>query len=234
MLLDVKGLNAGYRNAQILFDISLSVGAGEIVGLIGHNGAGKSTFLKALMGLIRPTGGGIVYDGEEVTFASPGEKLDRGIFHMPQENYLFRELSVKDNLELSFLRKKGGGADFDKRLGEVFRFFPILKERLGQESGTLSGGERRMLGIAMGLLRHPRLLLIDEPSAGLSPRIFQDVLSVIRNINENLGTAILLVEQNVKAAFKLSNRVYVMKSGRIFFEETGAELLKRDEWWDLF
>lgn len=232
MLLEVSHINAGYKNVQILFDVSMAVAPGEIVGLIGHNGAGKTTLLKSIMGLIKPSGGAIVNDGQDVTSASPAAKLDRGFFHTPQENYVFRELTVKDNLELSFFNVKDG--DFNERLEEVCTYFPILKERLGQQAGTLSGGQRRMLGIAMGLLRHPKLLLLDEPSVGLSPRIFQDVLEVVSVINRDMGTAIILVEQNVKAAFQLSDRVYVLKSGQIVREERGEDLLKRDEWWDLF
>lgn len=229
LLLDIEHLNAGYRKIQILFDISLRVAAGEIVGLIGHNGAGKTTLLKTVMGLVKATGGTIGFDGEDLTNAPSMVKLDRGIFHVPQENYVFKALSVKDNLALSFFRINDKEL-FAERLEEVCQYFPILKERLGQQSSTLSGGQRRMLGIAMGLLRHPRLLLLDEPSVGLSPRIFQDVLEVVWNINQVMNTTIMLVEQNVKAAFELSDRVYVLKSGQVVFEE----LLKRDEWWDLF
>jgi branched-chain amino acid transport system ATP-binding protein len=146
---------------------------------------------------------------------------------------MFSDLTVTDNLEMSFFTMKDQTA-FQSRLDEVYQFFPVLKDRENQLAGTLSGGERRMLGIGMGLLRKPKLLMLDEPSSGLSPVAFQNVAKIIEEINSNLRTAVLLVEQNVKVAFKLSKRVYVMKAGHIIMEETGAELLKRNEWWDLF
>ncbi len=233
MLLTVKNLEAGYGKKQILYDLSLSILPGEIVGLIGHNGAGKSTALQSIFGLLTPYGGQVLYMDRDLTFALPASKLDAGIYHLPQENFIFSDLTVTDNLEMSFFTMKEQTA-FPSRLDMVYQFFPVLKDRKTQLAGTLSGGERRMLGIGMGLLREPKLLMLDEPSSGLSPVAFQNVAKMIEKINGNLGTAVLLVEQNVKVAFKLSKRVYVMKAGHIILEETGAELLKRNEWWDLF
>jgi branched-chain amino acid transport system ATP-binding protein len=233
VLLAVKNLEAGYGKKQILHDISLSILRGEIVGLIGHNGAGKSTALQSIFGLLTPYGGQVLYMNRDVTFASPATKLDAGIYHLPQENFMFSGLTVIDNLEMSFFTVKDQST-FQSRVNEVYQFFPVLRDRKNQLAGTLSGGERRMLGIGMGLMRMPKLLMLDEPSSGLSPVAFQNVAKIIEEINSNLRTAVLLVEQNVKAAFKLSKRVYVMKAGHIILEETGAELLKRNEWWDLF
>jgi len=233
MLLAVRNLEAGYGKKQILYGLTLSILPGEIVGLIGHNGAGKSTTLQSIFGLITPHQGRVIYMDRDLTFASPASKLDAGIYHLPQENFIFSDLTVTDNLEMSFFTMKDQ-ATFESRRGEVFQFFPVLRDRKNQLAGTLSGGERRMLGIGMGLLRKPKLFLLDEPSSGLSPVAFQNVAKIIQEINSSLQTAVLLVEQNVKAAFKLSKRVYVMKAGRIILEETGAELLKRNEWWDLF
>ncbi len=233
MLLEVKSLRSGYGKKQILYDIALSIEEGEIVGLIGHNGAGKSTALRSIFGLLTPYHGHVVYRNQDVTFESPAARLDAGIYHLPQENFLFNGLTVMDNLEMSFFTMKDQSV-FGSRLDEVYKFFPVLKNRKNQLAGTLSGGERRMLGIGMGLLRNPKLLLLDEPSSGLSPVSFQNVARIIREINSNLGTAVILVEQNVKAAFKLSKRIYVMKAGHIILEETGAKLLERNEWWDLF
>ncbi len=233
MLLTVRNLEAGYGKKQILYDLSLSVLPGEIVGLIGHNGAGKSTALQSIFGLLTPYGGQVLYMNRDLTFASPASKLDAGIYHLPQENFMFNDLTISDNMEMSFFTMKDHTV-FQSRLDEVYQLFPILKDREKQLAGTLSGGERRMLGIGMGLLRKPKLLLLDEPSSGLSPVAFQNVAKNIKEINNNLRTAVLLVEQNVKVAFKLSKRVYVMKAGHIILEETGAELLKRNEWWDLF
>jgi len=146
---------------------------------------------------------------------------------------MFSDLTVIDNLEMSFFTMKDQSI-FQSRVNEVYQFFPVLRDRKNQLAGTLSGGERRMLGIGMGLMRKPKLLMLDEPSSGLSPVAFQNVAKIIQEINSSLRTAVFLVEQNVKAAFKLSKRVYVMKAGHIILEETGAELLKRNEWWDLF
>jgi len=233
MLLDVKNLEAGYGKKQVLYDISLQVNEKEIVGMIGHNGAGKSTLFKAIFGMLPPLKGQITYMGRDVTFAPPEIKLDGGIYHIPQDQFIFSDLAVKDNLEISYFTMKDKSR-YEARLEEVYQFFPIVKSRLNQLAGTLSGGERRILSIAMGLLRQPRLLMLDEPSSGLSPVAFQNVAGIIRKINDSLGTAILLVEQNVKVAFKLSRRVYVMKAGRMILEETGEKLLQRKGWWDLF
>jgi branched-chain amino acid transport system ATP-binding protein len=233
MLLDVKNLEAGYGKKQVLYNISLQVNEKEIVGMIGHNGAGKSTVFKAIFGMLPPSKGRITYMGRDVTFAPPEIKLDGGIYHIPQDQFIFSDLAVKDNLEISYFTMKDKSR-YEARLEEVYQFFPIVKSRLNQLAGTLSGGERRILSIAMGLLRQPKLLMLDEPSSGLSPVAFQNVAGIIRKINDSLGTAILLVEQNVKVAFKLSRRIYVMKAGRMILEEAGEKLLQRKEWWDLF
>jgi len=233
MLLEVKDLEAGYGKKQILFDIALSVHEEEIVGLIGHNGAGKSTALRSIFGLLTPSRGQVVYEGRDITLEPPAARLDAGIYHIPQEDFIFSDLTVIDNLEMSFFTMKERSS-FESRLDEVYKFFPVLTNRRNQLAGTLSGGERRMLGIGMGFLRRPKLLLLDEPSSGLAPVAFQNVAGIIQEINHRLGTAVVLVEQNVKVAFKLSKRVYVMKAGRMILEETGAKLLERKEWWDLF
>jgi branched-chain amino acid transport system ATP-binding protein len=232
ILLEVKGLEAGYGKRKVLYNISLGIHSGEIVGLIGHNGAGKSTTLRSIFGLVVPSRGQVFYMDREVTFASCAEKLGLGICHMPQENFLFNDLTIRDNLEMAYFTMENSSS-FGPRAKEVYELFPVLGRRQAQLAGTLSGGERRMLGIGMGLLRQPKLFLMDEPSSGLSPVIFQSVIQVIQKIN-SLGTAVFLVEQNVKVAFKVSQRVYVMKAGSIILEETGKKLLERGEWWDLF
>lgn len=233
MLLEAKNLDAGYGKKQVLFDISLGIDNQEIVGLIGHNGAGKSTTLKSIFGLLTPSRGQVMYMDRDVTSANPAAKLDTGMYHLPQDNFLFNDLTVRDNLEVSFFTMKDPTL-FESRLKQVYEFFPVLSDRQRQFAGTLSGGERRMLGIGMGFLRQPELLMLDEPSSGLSPVAFQNVARIIKDINRELGTAVLLVEQNVKAAFKISKRIYVMKAGHIIQEETGQKLLERGEWWDLF
>jgi len=233
VLLEVKNLKAGYGNKQVLHDVSFSVNEGEIVALIGHNGAGKSTTLQATFGLITPSSGQVIYDGLDITYAPPKLKLEKGIYHIPQDRYIFNDLAVKDNLELSSFTM----VDQSKikiNLKNIYNIFPVLNSRQNQLAGTLSGGERRLLGIAMGLLREPKLLMLDEPSSGLSPVAFQNVIKVIQDINKRQKTAVFIVEQNVKSAFKISERVYVMKAGSIILEETSQKLLERNEWWDLF
>lgn len=235
MLLDVKELSAGYQGKPVIFDISLSLEKKEIVGIIGHNGAGKSTLLKAIFGLVKPMNGSIAFEDREVIHNTPQQMLNLGVYHIPQDNYTFSNLSVGDNLELSlFTKKSDAKTEYQDLLKEVYKIFPKLKERHDQLAGTLSGGERRMLSIGMGLLRQPKLLMLDEPSSGLSPAIFDHVIRVIQEINQSLGTTILLVEQNVKTTFKVSDRVYVMKAGKVLLEDTGPNLLARGEWWDLF
>lgn len=233
MLLEVKNLEAGYGKKQVLHDVSFCINEGEIVSLIGHNGAGKSTTLQATFGLLKPFGGQVIYKGKDISLEPPKTKLESGIYHIPQEKFLFEDLAVKDNLELSSFTMKDQ-SNIPNKLQEMYGLFPVLNSRQNQLAGTLSGGERRLLGIAMGLLREPQLLMLDEPSSGLSPIAFQKVIEVIKNINQTQKTAVLLVEQNVKSAFKISERVYVMKAGAIILEETGQKLLERDEWWDLF
>jgi branched-chain amino acid transport system ATP-binding protein len=233
MLLKVTDLEAGYGEKQVLYGISLTLADKEIVSLIGHNGAGKSTALKTIIGLVSPQSGQILFSGEDVTFSQPSIKLARGLYHLPQEYFLFNDLTVRDNLEVSSFTMSGPSL-FESRLAKVFEFFPVLEERKNQLAGTLSGGERRMLGIGMGLLRQPKLLMLDEPSSGLSPVAFQKVARIIQEINREMGTAVLLVEQNVKVAFKLSKRVFVMKAGRMILEESGEKLLQRGQWWELF
>jgi branched-chain amino acid transport system ATP-binding protein len=233
MLLMVSGLEAGYGEKQVLYGISLTIADKEIVSLIGHNGAGKSTALKSIVGLVSPRRGKILFADEDLTLAPPSLKLAKGIYHLPQEYFLFNDLSVRENLEVSSFTMSEQSL-FESRLARVFEIFPVLEARKRQLAGTLSGGERRMLGIGMGLLRQPRLLMLDEPSSGLSPVVFQKVAGIIQSINREMGTAVLLVEQNVKVAFKLSKRVFVMKAGRMILEESGEKLLQRGQWWELF
>lgn len=233
MLLEVKNLFAGYGRTQIIYDISINVELKEIVALIGHNGAGKSTTLKAIFGILKPSKGKILYMGKDVSNQSPAANIKEGIRFIPQDRYIFDKLSVMDNLEVSTFTIEDK-SELEMRYDTVYNLFPILKERLQQRAGTLSGGERRMLSLGSVLLAQPRLLILDEPSLGLSPIMVQNLMNTIGNLSEKLEMSILLVEQNVKQAFELSNRVYVMKTGQIILEEKGEKLLARGEWWDLF
>jgi branched-chain amino acid transport system ATP-binding protein len=233
MLLEVKDLESGYGKTQVLYGISLAIHEREIVGLIGHNGAGKSTILKSVFGLLRPYQGHVLYMSQDITSQSPTNNIDQGIWLIPQDQFIFNDLTVRENLEISIFTMKDK-SNLDSRFETIYKLFPILEDRRNQLGGTLSGGERRILSIGMGLLRQPKLMMLDEPSSGLSPITTQHVAEVIQEINSTLGTSVLLVEQNVKTAFKLSKRVYVMKAGRIILEEAGYKLLEREGWWDLF
>jgi len=231
MLLELKDFEVGYFKRVVVHGISMRVEKGEIVSIIGHNGAGKTTTLKGIMGLLRPLKGKIIYQEEDITGYSPLKNVKNGISFLPQERYIFPELSVRENLDLGAYTVED---DLDSRLELIYQLFPILKERTAQRSSTLSGGERRMLGLGMILVTRPQLLLLDEPSLGLAPVLVMTLLESLKSIRESLRTSILLVEQNVRQAMEFAQRVYVMKMGQIILEESGEKLLRRGEWWDLF
>jgi len=232
-LLAVEGLATGYARKQIVFGVDLRVEAGEIVALMGHNGAGKTTSLKAIAGLLPLWSGGIVFDGESIGQASSAARVRRGLSLVPQERFVFADLTVADNLEL------GGFSVADPKIAaaqreKVLTLLPVLAERRRQLAGTLSGGEQRMLGLGMALMRRPRLLLLDEPSLGLAPLLVERIMETIRDIARHDHLTVLLVEQNVRHALAIAQRVYIMRTGRLIVEETGAAMAARGEWWDLF
>lgn len=233
MLLEIKNLSSGYNKIQIIFDVSLGINRQEIVSIVGHNGAGKSTTLKTIFGIIKAFAGNIYFMEEEITSQPPAARIKRGFGFVPQERFIFDKLTVRENLEISTysMDDKSG---LNSRYTSLYHLFPVLSKRLNQTAGTLSGGERRMLSLGGVLLRQPKLAMLDEPSLGLSPVMVKQMMDAIKELNRNLEMTILLVEQNVKQAFKISSRVYVLKTGRIILEESGENLLKRGEWWDLF
>jgi len=231
MLLELKDLEVGYSKKIVVHGLSMGIDQGEIVALIGHNGAGKTTTLKCILGLLQPTRGKIIYKGGDITGYSPADKVRHGISFLPQERFIFPELSVRENLDIGAYTVED---DAESTIERIYQLFPILNERARQRSSTLSGGERRMLGLGMILLTKPQLLLLDEPSLGLAPVLVKSFMEMLKNIREEFGTSILLVEQNVKQAMEIARRVYVMKMGRIILEENASTLLQRDEWWDLF
>ena len=231
MLLESKDLDIGYSKRIVVYGLAMSVEKGEIVAIIGHNGAGKTTTLKGLFGILKPFKGNIIFNGTDITGHSPLNNIKNGITFLPQERFIFPELSVRENLDLGAYTVE---EDVESRLDNIFHLFPPLKERAWQRSSTLSGGERRMLGLGMTLITRPQLLILDEPSLGLAPVLVTSLLETLRQIRDEMGTSVILVEQNVKQALKVAQRVYVMKMGRIILEETGENLLQRGEWWDLF
>lgn len=233
MFLEIRKLKSGYGKIQIIDDVSMVINKNEIVALIGHNGAGKSTTLKTVFGILKPFGGSILYMDEDVTHWTPGTKIKRGFCFIPQDHFIFDRLTVRENLEISTYGMMGRSS-LESKFVSVYELFPILKQRSNQRAGTLSGGERRMLSIGTVLLIQPKLLMLDEPSLGLSPIMVQQLMAAVGKLRDNFEMTIFLVEQNVKQAFKLSNRVYVMKTGHIILEERADKLLERGEWWDLF
>jgi len=222
--LEVNNIHAYYGNIHALKGISLTVEKGEIVTLIGANGAGKSTTLRTVCGLLKPLEGYVHFDGEDLTPYKPHEIIFKGMSLVPEGRRIFARLTVAENLEMgAFTRKKG--PEIAKDLELVFNLFPRLKERRTQVGGTLSGGEQQMLATARALMAHPRLLLMDEPSMGLAPVLVEAIFETIRQINKE-GTTILLVEQNALMALSVANRGYILQTGEIVLTDTASNLQK--------
>jgi branched-chain amino acid transport system ATP-binding protein len=226
-VLEVRDLRVDYGGIQALRGLSLEVPEGQVVALIGANGAGKTTTLRAVSKMLRPTTGTIVFRGEEVTRLASHQLVARGMAHAPEGRGIFLNLTVRENLELgAYLRRDRAGieADADK----AYALFPILAERRGQVSGTLSGGEQQMLSVARALMSRPRLLLLDEPSLGLAPQVVERIFAVLREVSAS-GVSLLLVEQNAHKALQLAHRAYVLETGNIVMTGTGQELLASPE-----
>jgi branched-chain amino acid transport system ATP-binding protein len=222
-MLRVENLEAAYGKIQALWGVSFEVRAGEIVALVGANGAGKSTVIRALSSLVRPKAGTITLDGERLDTCTTAEVVAQGVIQIPEGRKLFAQMSVLDNLLLGGFTPSAR-AERPARLESVFDTFPKLRERQHQLAGTLSGGEQQMVAIGRGLMAGPKILMLDEPSLGLAPIMVEEVFKVIRAINER-GVTVLLVEQNTEHALELAHRGYVLESGRVVLEGSGAELL---------
>ena len=226
-MLEVKNLSVHYGMIQAVRNVNFKVNEGEIVSLIGANGAGKSTILKTLSGLIHPSEGEILYLGENIASTSAKKIVEKGLVQVPEGRHVFPGLTVKENLELgAFLRKDK--EEIQKDMEAVFERFPILKERKDQDAQTLSGGEQQMLAMGRALMSRPKLLLLDEPSMGLAPIFIREIFKIIQEIQKT-GTTVLLIEQNAKMALSISNRAYVLETGSVVFSGTGQELLESDE-----
>ncbi len=223
-MLEIIDLHVSYGPIKAVKGANLSVKKGEIVSLIGSNGAGKTSTLMAISGAIRPHSGRIIFKGEDITGLQSHKLLKKGLVLVPEGRRIFAQLTVMENLEMGAFTKRVSEKDFE----EVFELFPVLWERRKQIAGTLSGGEQQMLAIARALMSSPELIMFDEPSLGLSPLMVTKIFSIIRKINSS-GVTVLLVEQNAKAALKLSNRAYVIEGGQIRLEGTGQELLNNEE-----
>ncbi|MBC5799897.1 MAG: ABC transporter ATP-binding protein [Candidatus Eremiobacteraeota bacterium] len=222
-LLELHNVDAFYGRIRALRDVSLHVNEGEIVALIGANGAGKTTTLRAISGLLQPGSGSIRFAGEDLRRCTPDAIVRRGIGHAPEGRRVFARMSVRENLELGAYTRRSK-ADSARDMAGVLETFPRLRERLGQKAGTLSGGEQQMLAIGRALMSRPRLLMLDEPSLGLSPILVQTIFGIIGEINA-AGTTVLLIEQNARQALALATRGYVLEVGRVAQEDTASRLL---------
>jgi len=227
MILEVNDLEVRYGNIRALKGISLSVDAGEIVTLIGSNGAGKSTTLNSIIGLVPKAGGTVRFMGEDITRKSPHEIVRRGVGYAPEGRNICQKLSVYENLEVGFYTRSDP-AEKRRSLDYVYELFPILKERSRQQAGTLSGGEQQMLAIGRALMSQPKLLMMDEPSLGLAPALVKTIFQLIRRIRES-GVTVLLIEQNARMALKTADRCYVLETGTVLLQDTCAALLNNDE-----
>jgi branched-chain amino acid transport system ATP-binding protein len=227
-LLEISNLHVHYGAVHALHGVSLSVEAGQIVTLIGANGAGKSTTLRAISGLLRPSSGFIKFDGQQIAGLPPHAIVELGIAHAPEGRGIFSNLTVSENLDIGAFCRRDDRAAIARDRERVLTLFPRLRERLGQLSGTLSGGEQQMLAIGRAMLARPRLLLLDEPSLGLAPQVVKTIFQIIREINAS-GTTILLVEQNAHMALAAAHRGYVIEVGEIVLADDAQTLAHSDE-----
>jgi len=227
-MLKIENISTYYGNIQALKDISIEVAEGEIITLIGANGAGKSTTLMSLCGIVPVRSGSITFEGEDITRMNPDKIVSLGISQVPEGRRIFPLLSVKENLDMgAFLRNDKEGIKRD--LDYIYELFPRLAERRHQQGGTLSGGEQQMLAISRALMAKPRLLLLDEPSLGLAPLIVQQIFEIIKKVNEESRTTIFLVEQNANMALKIAHRGYVLETGRISMTDDADKLLANED-----
>ena len=222
-MLNVENLRAGYGAINILWDLSFTIQDGEIVAILGSNGAGKTTMVRAITGMIRPSAGKVEFSGEDLARKSSRYILDKGIIQVPEGRQLFTEMTVLENLEMGAFNKPAREA-FAENLRKVYGWFPKLEERARQAAGTLSGGEQQMVAVARALIGMPKLLILDEPSLGLAPNIVDDILNVASSMARDSGISVLLVEQDITKALACADRGYVIENGRIALSGTSAEL----------
>lgn len=226
-MLEVKNLSVSYGAIEAVKDISFTVNAGEIVSLIGANGAGKTTTLHTITGLVPAKSGSVMYNGVDLLKTHNNKTVTLGMAHIPEGRHVFTRMSVEENLEMGAFSLKDQ-SDLKKDLDMVYGLFPRLKERRNQKAGTLSGGEQQMLAMGRALMSHPKTILMDEPSMGLSPKLVKEIFSIIRKLHEQ-GITILLVEQNAKMALSIADRAYVLETGRITMEGDAKELLNNEQ-----
>ena len=229
-MLEVRGIYGGYGGVDILNGVNLTVKPGEMVVIIGPNGAGKSTVMKAVFGLVKVREGTISFEGKEITNLMPNEITQRSICYVPQTENIFPTLTIAENLDMgAFIRND----DYSHQVEMVYELFPVLREKRKQPAGSLSGGQRQMVAMGRALMLEPRLLLLDEPTAGLAPAIVDDMFAMIKKIND-LGVSILMVEQNAKQALRMADRGYVLTTGQNRIDDTGPNLLHNREVAEMF
>jgi branched-chain amino acid transport system ATP-binding protein len=231
-ILEVLNLGAGYGSKPVVFDAHFKVGRGEVIGIIGHNGAGKSTTLSAVYGSLRPTSGEVRFHDRTITGRSPRRNVRDGMTLLRSERFTFGELSVRENLLLGGLFVKS--SERDARISEVFDLFPILKEREHARAQQFSGGQQRLLSIGMALVASPEVMLLDEPSLGIAPALTARIFDTIKQLTVERKIAVVIVEQNLKELLRIADRIYVMRSGRIILEESAEQMSQRASLWDLF
>jgi ABC-type branched-subunit amino acid transport system ATPase component len=225
MILEAKGITSGYSEVDILHDVAIQVNSNQIVSIIGPNGAGKSTLLKTIFGILKPRHGTITLKEDDITGLKPDKVARKGISYVPQVDNVFPTMTIQENLEMgAFIRND----DYSRRIEEIYELFPVLGERRKQKAGQLSGGQRQMVAMGRALMLDPQLLLLDEPSAGLAPKLVDMIFEKIKEINAT-GVAIMIVEQNAKEALKMADHGYVLAMGRNVLDDTGEALLASEE-----
>ncbi len=227
MILEAQHLSAGYGELQILWDVSISLQQGRLTTVVGSNGAGKTTMLRTIMGLIKPWSGKVIFDGQDVTHLPPHKKAEQGLILIPEGRQLFTDMTVRENLEMGATPPRAR-AKMKENLEKVFELFPRLKERADQKAGTLSGGEQQMLAIGRGLMADPIVLMLDEPSLGLAPLLVIELFDIIKRLKQE-GMTMLLVEQNVHLALTVSDYAYVLSEGRVEIEGEASVVRQMDE-----
>ena len=225
-MISIRNLHTGYGSVSVLRDVSMEIGEGEIVAVLGSNGVGKTTLNNTLSGLIRPSAGEVTFEGSVISGLPPAEIVERGLIHVPEGRKLFPNLSVRDNLELGSYKR--GRSNRPQNLDKVLEVFPKLRERIEQLAGTLSGGEQQMVAIGRGLMSEPKVLLLDEPSLGLSPLLVEQMFALIKQIN-NTGLSLILVEQNVIQSLAIADRAYVIEEGRVTLSGSAIELRENSD-----
>lgn len=232
-LLAVAGLRASYGPKRVVYGVDFEVRPGEVVGIIGHNGAGKTTVLHSVFGTHRPDAGTVHYKGVDVTGRRPARNVRDGMTMVRAERFTFGELTVRENLQLAGMSIRSS-AERDARLARVYELLPVLQERARQQAGKFSGGQQRLLSLGMALLADPNLIILDEPSLGIAPSLTARIFDTVKDLVHERGLSVLIVEQNIPQLLRIVDRVYVIRSGRVILEEGVEAMRARDQYWDLF